>query len=40
MKKYAYQENRQKRKEMYNKMKKQEQKGLEDYQKAKKSLRS
>ena len=40
MKKYAYRENRLKRKEMFNNMKKQEQKGLEDYQKAKKSLRS
>ena len=40
MKKYAYQENRQKRKEMYNKMKRQEQKGLEDYQNAKRRLRS
>ena len=40
MKKYAYQEQREKRKEMYNKMKKQEQKGLEDYQLAKRRLRS
>ena len=40
MRKYAYQEDRQKRKEMFNKMKKLEQKGLEDYQKAKRSLRS
>ena len=40
LKKYAYQENRLKRKEMFNTAKKQEQKGLEDYQKAKKSLHS
>ena len=38
--KYAYQENRRKKKEMYNNMKKQEQKGLEDYQNAKRRLRS